>query len=97
MNFFVHWADPKKERKNKGMPTQKVCWADISDDDDGMCEICEEIETTNRYCNVCVNKHLQLMSFLAPGRMTGLSESAKQRLYEVLCEENRKAVRSCEP
>ena len=76
------------------MPTQEIRWADISDDDDGMCEICEEIETTSRYCNVCVNKHLQLMSFLSPG-LTGLSECAKQRLYEVLCEENRKALRSC--
>ena len=74
------------------MPT----WADIDSDDDGMCEICEEYKTTNRYCNMCVNKHLQLMSFLTPG-LVGFSESAKQRIYEVLCEGHRKDDRSCAP
>ena len=79
----------KVQTKRKEMPA----WADIDSDDDAMCEICEEYKTTNRYCSMCVNKHLQLMAFLAPG-LVGFSESAKQRLYEVLCEENRKALRA---
>ena len=65
------------------MPAQKVVWADL-DDDDLVCEMCEEKETVYPYCVNCVNKHLALMSLFNNG--WDYSERAKQHVYEVLCE-----------
>ena len=37
-------------------------WIEL-DDDDLVCEICEEKETVLPYCVSCVNKHMTLISF----------------------------------
>ena len=74
------------------MPAQKVVWADLHDDD-LVCEICEEKETVFPYCVNCVNKHLQLMSLFQPDAWD-YSDTAKKRVYEILCEERRAELRA---
>ena len=74
------------------MPAQKVVWADL-DDDDLVCEMCEEKETVYPYCVNCVNKHLTLLSLFQPDTW-GYSESAKKRFYEELCECRRQELRA---
>ena len=78
--------------KSKRMPAQKVVWADI-DDADLICEICGERETFSPYCVSCVNKHLTVMSMFQPTAWD-YSESAKTRVYEVICEEHRAALKA---
>ena len=73
------------------MPAQKVVWADL-DDDDLVCEMCEEKETVFPYCVNCVNKHLTLLSLFQPDTWD-YSESAKLRFYEELCECRRQELR----
>ena len=53
------------------------------DDDDLVCEICEERETVYPYCVSCVNKHLTLMSLVTDG--WDYSESAKLSVCEAIC------------
>ena len=65
-------------------------WIDL-DDDDLVCEICEEKETVLPYCVSCVNKHLTLMSLFSNG--WDYSESAKLRVYEAICEAHREERR----
>ena len=71
------------------MPAQKVQWADIHDD--LVCEICEERETVHPYCVNCVNKHLELMTLLTLGG-SDFSETAKLRVYEILCDKRREEL-----
>ena len=66
-------------------------WIDL-DDDDLVCEICEEKETVLPYCVSCVNKHLTLMSLFCNG--WDYSESAKLRVYEAICEAHRETRRA---
>ena len=63
------------------------------DEENLVCEICEAREYDLDYCRTCVGKHLALMSFLRPG-LTGFSEGAKQRIYDVLCDEHRKDIKT---
>ena len=65
-------------------------WIDL-DDDDLVCEICEEKETVYPYCVNCVNKHLTLMSLFSTG--WDYSESAKLRVCEAICEAHREEER----
>ena len=65
-------------------------WIDL-DDDDRVCEICEEKETVLPYCVSCVNKHLTLMSLFSNG--WDYSESAKLSVYEAICEAHREEHR----
>ena len=66
-------------------------WIDL-DNDDLVCEICEEKETVYPYCVNCVNKHLTLMSLFSNG--WDYSESAKLRVYEAICEAHRETRRA---
>ena len=66
-------------------------WIDL-DDDDLVCEICEEKETVYPYCVNCVNKHLTLMSLFSNG--WDYSESAKLRVYEAICDAHRETRRA---
>ena len=65
----------------------EVVWADI-DDDDLVCEICEEKETVHSYCVRCVSKHLEIMSMFSDH--WDISERNKEYIYELICENHRR-------
>ena len=76
-------ANRKVQTKRKDMP--EVVWAD---DDDLVCEICEEKETVHSYCVRCVSKHLEIMSMFSDH--WDISERNKEYIYELICENHRK-------
>ena len=59
------------------------------EEDDLVCEICEEKETVHSYCVKCVSKHLEIMSMFSDH--WDISERNKEYIYELICENHRRS------
>ena len=82
---MIHACLAKRKVQTKRKDIAEVVWAD---DDDLVCEICEEKETVHSYCVRCVSKHLEIMSMFSDH--WDISERNKEYIYELICENHRR-------